>query len=147
MKRTTCAGIPWASSWPWPYPWKKKASRPATPRPRSWARPSTRPPASCWTTTSPRRKVGEIDNRGSHFYLALYWAQALAAQNEDAGLKAHFAPLAKTLTEQEAAIIAELNGAQGKAVDIGGYYRSNPEKTSQVMRPSTTFNAAIDSLN
>lgn len=96
---------------------------------------------------SPARKVGDIDNRGSHFYLAMYWAQALAAQNDDAELKAHFAPLAKTLTEQEATIVAELNGAQGKAVDIGGYYRSNPELTSQVMRPSTTFNAAIDSLS
>ncbi|MDT4809303.1 Isocitrate dehydrogenase [NADP] [compost metagenome] len=95
---------------------------------------------------SPARKVGEIDNRGSHFYLALYWAQALAAQDEDAELKAHFAPLAKTLTEQEAAIVAELNGVQGKAVDIGGYYRSNPELTSQVMRPSATLNAAIDGL-
>ncbi|MCY1342091.1 Isocitrate dehydrogenase [NADP] [compost metagenome] len=95
---------------------------------------------------SPARKVGEIDNRGSHFYLALYWAQALAAQDEDAELKAHFAPLAKTLTEQEAAIVAELNGAQGKPADIGGYYRSNPELTSQVMRPSATFNAAIDAL-
>ena len=95
---------------------------------------------------SPARKVGELDNRGSHFYLALYWAQALAAQNDDAELKAHFAPLAKTLTEQEATIVAELNGAQGKAVDIGGYYRSNPELTSQVMRPSATFNAAIDGL-
>ncbi|KAF1056721.1 MAG: Isocitrate dehydrogenase [NADP] [Pseudomonas delhiensis] len=95
---------------------------------------------------SPARKVGEIDNRGSHFYLALYWAQALAAQDEDAQLKAHFAPLAKTLTEQEAAIVAELNGAQGKAVDIGGYYRSNPELTAQVMRPSATLNAAIDAL-
>ena len=96
---------------------------------------------------SPARKVGDIDNRGSHFYLALYWAQALAAQNDDAALKAHFAPLAKTLTEQEAAIVAELNGAQGKAVDIGGYYRSNPELTAQVMRPSATFNAAIDALS
>lgn len=96
---------------------------------------------------SPARKVGDIDNRGSHFYLAMYWAQALAAQNEDAELKAHFAQLAKTLTEQEATIVAELNGAQGKAVDIGGYYRSNPTLTSQVMRPSSTFNAAIDSLS
>jgi isocitrate dehydrogenase len=95
---------------------------------------------------SPGRKLGTIDNRGSHFYLAMYWAQALAAQDEDAELKAHFAPLAKTLTEQEATIVAELNGVQGKAVDIGGYYRSNPELTSQVMRPSATLNAAIDGL-
>ena len=96
---------------------------------------------------SPARKVGQLDNRGSHFYLALYWAQALATQNEDAQLQAHFAPLAKTLTEQEATIVAELAAVQGKPVDIGGYYRSNPELTSQVMRPSATFNAALAALN
>lgn len=96
---------------------------------------------------SPARKVGEIDNRGSHFYLALYWAQALAEQNDDAELKAHFAPLAKQLTEQEATIVAELAAVQGKPVDIGGYYRSNPELTSKVMRPSATFNAALAALN
>ncbi|EWC40358.1 NADP-dependent isocitrate dehydrogenase [Pseudomonas stutzeri] len=96
---------------------------------------------------SPARKVGQIDNRGSHFYLALYWAQALAAQDEDAELKAHFTPLARTLTEQEAAIVAELAAVQGKPVDIGGYYRSNPELTSKVMRPSATFNAALAALN
>ncbi len=95
---------------------------------------------------SPSRKVGDIDNRGSHFYLAMYWAQALAAQDEDAELKAHFAPLAKALTEQEATIVAELNAVQGKPAEIGGYYRSNPELTGKVMRPSATFNAAIDSL-
>ena len=95
---------------------------------------------------SPGRALGTIDNRGSHFYLAMYWAQALAAQDEDAELKAHFAPLAKALTEQEATIVAELNAVQGKPAEIGGYYRSNPELTSKVMRPSATFNAAIDSL-
>ncbi|WP_312288953.1 NADP-dependent isocitrate dehydrogenase, partial [Stutzerimonas nitrititolerans] len=95
---------------------------------------------------SPSRKTGELDNRGSHFYLALYWAQELAAQTEDLELQARFAPLAKTLTENEAAIVAELNNAQGKAVDIGGYYRSNPELTSQVMRPSQTFNAALAAM-
>ncbi|WP_339488500.1 NADP-dependent isocitrate dehydrogenase [Pseudomonas sp. EL_65y_Pfl2_R95] len=95
---------------------------------------------------SPSRRTGELDNRGSHFYLALYWAQALAAQTENAELAAHFAPLAKTLTEQEATIVAELNEAQGKPVDIAGYYRSNPELTSKVMRPSATLNAAIDPL-
>ena len=95
---------------------------------------------------SPSRKAGELDNRGSHFYLALYWAQELAAQTEDLELQARFAPLAKTLTENEAAIVAELNNAQGKAVDIGGYYRSNPELTSQVMRPSQTFNAALAAM-
>jgi isocitrate dehydrogenase len=95
---------------------------------------------------SPSRKVGNIDNRGSHFYLALYWAQALAAQNEDAALQAQFSPLASTLTENEATIVAELNAVQGKAVDIGGYYQANPELTRQVMRPSQVFNAAIATL-
>ncbi|MBB4127424.1 isocitrate dehydrogenase [Xanthomonas translucens] len=96
---------------------------------------------------SPSRKVGELDNRGSHFYLALYWAQALAAQDEDAALKARFAPLAKQLAEHEAAIVAELNGAQGKPVDIQGYYRPNLERVSQAMRPSATFNAALATLS
>ncbi|ATD66435.1 isocitrate dehydrogenase (NADP(+)) [Luteimonas chenhongjianii] len=95
---------------------------------------------------SPARKVGELDNRGSHFYLAQYWAQALADQDDDAELKATFAPLAKTLTEQEATILGELNGAQGKPVDIGGYYHPDLAKVGEAMRPSATFNAAIDSL-
>ncbi|RPD85327.1 NADP-dependent isocitrate dehydrogenase [Luteimonas sp. 100069] len=95
---------------------------------------------------SPARKVGELDNRGSHFYLAQYWAQALADQDDDAELKATFAPLAKTLTEQEARILGELNGAQGKPVDIGGYYHPDLAKVGEAMRPSATFNAAIDSL-
>jgi isocitrate dehydrogenase len=95
---------------------------------------------------SPARKVGEIDNRGSHFYLAMYWAQALAAQTKDLDLQARFTPLAKTLTENEAAINAELIGAQGKPVDTGGYYRPNFEKTSKAMRPSATLNAALAAL-
>ncbi len=95
---------------------------------------------------SPSRRTGELDNRGSHFYLALYWAQELAAQTEDMGLQAHFAPLAKQLSENEAAIVAELAEVQGKPVNIGGYYRSNPELTSQVMRPSATFNAALAAM-
>jgi isocitrate dehydrogenase len=95
---------------------------------------------------SPARKVGELDNRGSHFYLALYWAQALAAQDKDAGLKAKFAPLAKALTENEGKIIGELNGAQGKAIDIGGYYHPDLAKAGPAMRPSATFNAAIAAL-
>ncbi|UMZ09904.1 NADP-dependent isocitrate dehydrogenase [Pseudomonas sp. MPFS] len=95
---------------------------------------------------SPSRKVGNIDNRGSHFYLALYWAQALAAQTEDAALQAQFAPLAKALSENEATIVAELNGVQGKPVDIGGYYAANPELVSKAMRPSATLNAAIAAL-
>ena len=95
---------------------------------------------------SPARKVGELDNRGSHFYLALYWAQALAAQDEDAALKARFAPLAKTLAEHEATIVAELNGVQGHPVDIGGYYHPDLAKVRQAMRPSATFNAALAAL-
>ena len=94
----------------------------------------------------PSRKVGGIDNRGSHFYLALYWAQALAAQTEDAALQAQFATLAKTLTENEATIVAELNAVQGKPVDIGGYYHADAELISKAMRPSATFNAAIAAL-
>ncbi len=95
---------------------------------------------------SPSRKVGNIDNRGSHFYLALYWAQALAAQTEDAALQAQFGELAKTLAENEAIIVAELNAVQGKPVDIGGYYHANAELISKAMRPSNTFNAAIAAL-
>ncbi|MBB3342459.1 NADP-dependent isocitrate dehydrogenase [Luteimonas sp. RC10] len=95
---------------------------------------------------SPARKVGELDNRGSHFYLALYWAQALAAQDDDAELKATFAPLAKALSDNEAAIVAELNGAQGKPVEIGGYYHPDLAKIAQAMRPSATFNDALATL-
>ena len=93
---------------------------------------------------SPLPRTGELDNRGSHFYLALYWAQALARQTEDRDLQAHFAPLAKTLAANEQKILAELNAVQGKAVDIGGYYFADPGKTEAVMRPSATFNAALE---
>ena len=95
---------------------------------------------------SPSRKVGNIDNRGSHFYLALYWAQALAAQTEDKELQALFAPVAQAMTENEAKIVAELNAVQGKPVDIGGYYHADADKVSTVMRPSATLNAIIASL-
>jgi isocitrate dehydrogenase len=95
---------------------------------------------------SPARKVGELDNRGSHFYLALYWAQALAAQTKDAELQARFKPLAETLSKNEAKINGELIGAQGKPVDIGGYYEPDSAKTSAAMRPSATLNAAIAAL-
>ena len=95
---------------------------------------------------SPSRKVGNIDNRGSHFYLALYWAQALAAQTEDKELQAQFAPVAKAMAENEAKIVAELNAVQGKPVDIGGYYHADADKVSQVMRPSATLNAIIASV-
>jgi isocitrate dehydrogenase len=92
---------------------------------------------------NPSRKAGELDNRGSQFYLAMYWAQELAAQTDDQELAEHFAPLAKALTENEGAIVAELNEVQGKAVDIGGYYAPDLDMTTAVMRPSKTFNAAL----
>ncbi|MCW1820064.1 isocitrate dehydrogenase, NADP-dependent [Mycolicibacterium conceptionense] len=92
---------------------------------------------------SPSRKTGELDNRGSQFYLALYWAQALAEQTEDKELAAHFAPLAKSLGEHEQAIVSELNAAQGKPADIGGYYYPDPDKTAAVMRPSKTLNDTL----
>jgi isocitrate dehydrogenase len=95
---------------------------------------------------SPARKVGQIDNRGSHFYLALYWAQALAGQTKDAGLQAKFAKVAKQLEENEAKINEELLAAQGKPVDMGGYYHPDFAKTAKAMRPSATFNAIIDAL-
>jgi isocitrate dehydrogenase len=95
---------------------------------------------------SPARKVGGIDNRGSHFYLAMYWAEALAAQTDDAALQAQFAGVAKAMADNEAKIVAELGAAQGKPVDIGGYYRPNVELTGKAMRPSATLNAIVDSL-
>lgn len=95
---------------------------------------------------SPSRKVGGIDNRGSHFYLALYWARELAAQSEDAELAGAFAALAKTLGDQEQTIVDELIAVQGKPVDIGSYYRPDDAKASAVMRPSATFNQAIATL-
>ena len=95
---------------------------------------------------SPKRKAGELDNRGSHFYIALYWSQALAAQDKDAELKATFAPVAEQLAAQEAEILAELAIGAGKPVDIGGYYAPNAEKTAQAMRPSAKLNAVIDGL-
>lgn len=91
----------------------------------------------------PARKVGDLDNRGSHFYLAMYWAQALARQADDRELAAHFAPIAAELTSNEARIVAELNGVQGRAVDIGGYYHPDVRKTEEAMRPSATLNAII----
>ena len=98
------------------------------------------------TNKSPSRKVGELDNRGSHFYLTLYWAQALAAQSEDSELQARFAPLAAQLAASEDAIVAELNEAQGAAMDIGGYYRPDAARAAAAMRPSKIFNAALDAL-
>ena len=96
---------------------------------------------------SPSRKVNELDNRGSHFYLALFWAEALACQDSDIELKERFSPFASTLCENEQAIVDELNDAQGKPVDLGGYYLTDDAKTSSAMRPSAIFNEALASLS
>lgn len=95
---------------------------------------------------APSRKCGELDNRGSHYYWAMYWAQALANQSDDADLKAKFAPVAKELADNESKIVDELNAAQGSPVDMGGYFRPDFDKVSKAMRPSATLNATIDSL-
>ena len=95
---------------------------------------------------SPSRKVGELDTRGSHFYLALYWAQSLAGQSEDSELAARFAKVARELAANEAKIVEELNGAQGRPVDIGGYYHPDLAKATQALRPSATFNAIVDAI-
>ena len=92
----------------------------------------------------PSRKCGEIDNRGSQFYLTLYWAQALASQTDDPDLAARFAPLARELADNEQTITAELIDCQGKPMDIGGYYRPDPKLASKAMRPSETFNAILE---
>ena len=94
----------------------------------------------------PKTRTGELDNRGSHFYLAMYWAQALAEQTEDTALQAQFAPLAKSLAENEEKIVAEMKDVQGQPVDIGGYYLLDAEKVKAVMRPSATFNAALGAV-
>ena len=94
----------------------------------------------------PSRKVNEIDNRGSTFYLALYWAQALAAQDQDAALKSRFFTIAKQLTENESVITAELLASQGDSINLGGYYRPDPVLSEQAMRPSKTFNAIIEAI-
>jgi isocitrate dehydrogenase len=96
---------------------------------------------------SPSRKVGELDTRGSHFYLALYWAEALAAQTQDKELQARFSKVAKQLAESEPKILAELKAAQGRPVEIGGYFRPNSELTSKAMRPSPTLNAIVDAVS
>ena len=95
---------------------------------------------------SPSRKVNELDNRGSHFYLALYWARALAEQNEDPELKSKFLEPAEQLFAKKEVILQELINAQGNPVDLGGYYYPDPEKVSAVMRPSSTLNSIINSI-
>jgi len=99
------------------------------------------------TDKSPQRKVGELDNRGSHFYLAMYWARALADQTRDRELSAIFAPVAQQLEQQESTIVSELNGVQGRPVETGGYYHPDPRLTAAAMRPSATLNRIIDALS
>ena len=95
---------------------------------------------------SPSRRVNELDNRGSHFYLAMYWAQAVAAQSDDPLLAAQFRPAAEDLAANEAAIVAELNDAQGAAVDIGGYYHPDDRLAAAAMRPSAVLNDIIGTI-
>ena len=95
---------------------------------------------------SPSRKVNELDNRGSHFYLGMYWVQALALQEEDAELKAKFGPIAEQLSGQEDKIVSELNAVQGASVDMGGYYHPDDAKVAKAMRPSETLNGILSSI-
>ena len=135
------------SSSRWPRPSSTTPRPPATRGPRSSPTRSTaRPAPSSTENKSPARQVGAIDNRGSHFYLALYWAQELAQQTDDAELAAAFEPLAETLAANEQTIVDELIAVQGSPADIGGYYQPDPEKAAAVMRPSKTFNEALASL-
>ena len=96
---------------------------------------------------SPGRTVGDLDNAGTHIYEALYWAKELAAQDDDGDLKAKFAPIAEQLESKIDTIFDEMNASNGQAKDIGGYYRTDPEKVAQAMRRSSTFNSILDSLN
>ena len=96
---------------------------------------------------SPSRELGQLDNTGTHIYETLYWAQELAAQNDDPALKERFTPVAKDLEEKLDVILKELNAFKGKPVDLGGYYHQDPEKVKAAMRPSATFNAILDGLN
>jgi isocitrate dehydrogenase len=96
---------------------------------------------------SPKRKVGEIDNRGSHFYLAMYWARALADQNADETLRETFTPIARELEQNESRIVGELNAVQGTPADVGGYYQPDPAQAAQAMRPSPTFNAILGRIS
>ena len=134
-----------ANSSRWPSAWRTWATKTGNERAKILAKTLDAATGKLLDNNkNPSRKTGELDNRGSQFYLAMYWAQELAAQSEDKELAEHFAPLAKTLAENEDAIVAELNEVQGNAVDIGGYYYPDSEKTTAVMRPSKTFNAALE---
>ena len=131
-----CAGIRSGSSSRSPSRSSTSRRSPTTRAPRCWRRRSTRATGRLLAENrSPSRRVGELDNRGSHFYLALYWAEALAAQGEDEALAAHFAPLAKGLADEEETILGELNAVQGSPVDIGGYYHPDIDRCVAVIAP------------
>ena len=146
-RRTTCAGTRSASSSRSSPPFELLAERTANPRAALLAETLDRATARVLEENrSPRRRVGEIDNRGSHFYLALYWAQELAAQDEDGEMAERFGPLATALAEREESIVAELAAVQGSPVQIGGYYRPDPVAVAAAMRPSRTLNEALASF-
>ena len=147
-RKGTCVGIHSANSWHLAYRW---SIWPATfKNEKAQLLADTLDVANTKfldNNKNPARKVGQIDNRGSHFYLAMYWAEALAAQTKDAELAARFAKVAKQLQENEAKINEELIGAQGKPQDMGGYYSPIRLMTEKAMRPSATLNAIIDAIN
>ena len=147
-RRTTCAGTRSASFSRWLSRSRISAPRPAIAKALVVAEALDRANGKILDNDkSPQRKVGELDNRGSHFYLAMYWARALADQTQDDDLRAAFSPSPVSSNSNEAKIVAELNGVQGKPVEIGGYYHPDPAKTSKAMRPSATLNAIIDGMN
>ena len=142
VEETTSVGTASVNSWPW-CPVSNTSPPPrATPTPKCWPTPWTTRPLGSWTRTRAPRVAGGIDNRGS-FYLALFWAEALAAQSAAPELADKAASLAESLRGQEGAIVEELIAVQGQAVDLGGYYRPDVDKCAAVMRPSATFNAAL----
>jgi isocitrate dehydrogenase len=146
-RRTTCGGTPSASSSPWPPHFEHLAHAADNAGAQILANALDRATATFLENAkSPSRKVGELDNRGSHFYLALYWAQELAEQTDDEALQQVFAPLARRLAEEEQTIIDELNAVQGEPVDIGGYFHPDLDIVTQVMRPSETFNTVLAEL-
>ena len=143
-KRITCAGIRWASFWLWQCRWKTLGIKTGNAKAKILAKTLDEATGKLLDNNkSPSPRTGELDNRGSQFYLAMYWAQELARQTDDPALQARFAPLARALTENEATIIQELSAVQGKPVDIGGYYLADAEKCKAVMRPSATLNAVL----
>ena len=144
-RKGICAGIPLGNFLPWRFPWMILRPKRVIPRLRLVAEALDAANAAYLEhNKSPSRRVNELDNRGSHYYLARYWAEALAAQQNDGDLAARFAPVAAKLRDNEAAIVAELEAAQGAPVDVGGYYNPDESRASDAMRPSATLNGIID---